>query len=80
MKNVYMAYKTDSWHSYASRDIIGVGSTHDDAIAICQAQAKKERSSISGQEMFNLENINQTQGYKGEGEFVIEEIQLNTLL
>lgn len=79
MKN-YLVYKTDSWHSYASRDIIGVCSSKPIAIRICKQQATKEGEKIDSDQLFNLNNINQTQGYTGEGEFVIEPVEKNVLL
>lgn len=76
----FLVYKTDAWHSYASRDLIGVCSSHKVAVKICKEQAKKEGYKISKQELFNLNNIKQTQGYKGEGEFDFEEVETNILL
>ena len=78
---IYIVYKTDAWHSYASRDMIGVADCKVHAIHICQLQAKKESDEISEEELQNLSNLKQTQGYSGEGEFDFEEIeQLNTLI
>ena len=42
MKNVYIVYKTDAYHSYASRDVIGIATELIIAIDICKQQAKKE--------------------------------------
>jgi len=50
------------------------------AISICKKQAKKEGNKISSNELFNLNNIKQTQGYDGEGEFQFQEVQKNILL
>ena len=80
MKKVIIVYKTDAWHSYASRDIIGIATDKVIAIDICKQQAKKESTSIDQQEVWNLNHINQTQGYSGEGEFQLEEINTNSLL
>lgn len=80
MNEVFIVYKTDLWHSYESRDLIGIGTSIISALAICYQQAKKEGSKISDGEAWNLENLKQTQGYDGEGEFVIEEVQTDTLL
>tara|TARA_R100000781_G_scaffold113591_1_gene82399 strand:+ start:8522 stop:8764 length:243 start_codon:yes stop_codon:yes gene_type:complete len=79
METVFVVYKTDAHHSYASRDIIGIATDKNEAINICQLQAKKEGEVITTDEMFNLENITQTQGYNGEGEFQFEELELNKL-
>lgn len=80
MKSVLIVYKTDNWHSYASRDIIGVATSQEEAINICQLQAKKENEVITTNELFNLKGIKQSQGYEGEGEFQIEKVQTNKLL
>lgn len=82
MEEVFIVYKTDSHHSYKSRDIIGIATDKFEAIRICVIQSKKEGYPIkmsynSYQELFNLK---QSQSYKGEGEFQYESVQLNTLL
>lgn len=79
MKDVFLVYKTDAWHSYASRDLIGCATTKSKAVSLCVLQVEKEQEIISEDDLFNLNNINQTQGYKGEGEFVIETISVNKL-
>lgn len=76
---MFLIYKTDVWHSYDSRDLIAVATCFDMAISLCQKKAKKEGSKLSKYQLFNLSNIHQTQGYKGEGEFVIEEVTVNEL-
>ena len=77
---IYLVYKTDGWHSYASRDLIGVVTSKEKVIKICKQQAKKEGEIISKDQLFNLNNISQTQGYSGEGEFDFEEVEKNILL
>lgn len=77
---MYLVYKTDAHHSYASRDIIGVCTSHANCIKICRAQAKKEGEKIDQDQLFNLNNIKQTQGYSGSGEFQFEEFKTNILL
>lgn len=76
---MFIVYKTDTWHSFASRDQIGISETHLGAMNLCLQQAKKENEKLDEDQIFNLSNINQTQGYSGEGEFHIEEIELDTL-
>jgi hypothetical protein len=77
---MYLIYKTDTWHSYASRDLIGVATRQSIAIKICKEQAKKEGCKIDKEQLFNLNNIKQTQGYEGEGEFHYEEVETNKLI
>ena len=76
---MFLIYKTDNWHSFASRDLIAVSYSFEDAISLCKEQADKESETIDNDQLFNLNNIKQTQGYKGEGEFDIDEVQVNTL-
>lgn len=80
MAKVFIVYKTDTRHSYASRDTIGVATTKLNAIKICFMQAKKENQTIKDDQKWNLENIMQTQGYSGDGEFHYEEMEVNKLL
>lgn len=79
-EEVWMVYKTDPWHSYASRDLLGVGTSKANAIELVNQQVKKEGETLSEDEAFNIQNINQTQGYSGEGEFHMEQVSVNTLL
>jgi hypothetical protein len=62
---LFIVYKTDTWHSYNSRDIIGVATTLSNVYKICKAQAKKEGVKLDREQLFNLSNIKQTQGYSG---------------
>lgn len=80
MKTRFLVYKNDNFHSYASRDIIGVATTFLNAIKLCRAQAKKENIKLTEYDLFNLKEIKQTQGYEGEGEFFIEEVNQNQLI
>lgn len=80
MKQVFIVYKTDSHHSYASRDIIGVATTERKAIQICKWRATKENEKISKEQLINLGNMKQTQGYAGDGEFMYEAAQTNCQL
>lgn len=79
MKKVYAVYKTDAHHSYASRDLIGIATYFSSAQLLCHEQAKKEGYEIKGDEAYNLANLGQTQGYEGEGEFMFEKLDTNTL-
>ena len=80
MEKIFLVYKTDAHHSYASRDIIGVATSPELAVSICQQQAKKEHEELSDDDLFNLRNIAQTQGYDGEGEFQFESVNTDELL
>lgn len=80
MKEVFICYKTDNWHSYSSRDIIGIGTSVNEAFIICNTQSRKENQEFSEDDVFLLREKNQTQGYNGEGEFQIEPVNTNVLL
>ena len=78
---IFLVYKTDAWHSYASRDLIGVGTNLNNAIKLCKKQAKKDNVKIDSDQLFNLNNLKQTQGLNDcEFEFVIESIEKNVLI
>jgi hypothetical protein len=77
---MFILYKTDAQHSYASRDIISICDSKKIVIAMCHAKADKEGEKLSEDDLYNLENISQTQGYAGEGEFHFETFRPNILL
>lgn len=77
---MYLVYKTDNLHSFASRDVIGVATLKEQAIYLCTQKAKKEGNIIDKDQSWNLYNLNQTQGYSGNGEFDIEQVETNKLL
>ena len=75
----FIVFTCDNWHTNGSKDIIAVCSNLKNAIKIIKKQAKKDGQKISADDLYNLNNIKQTQGYEGEGEFLIEEYEQNTL-
>ncbi|HTN09214.1 hypothetical protein [Agriterribacter sp.] len=77
---MFLLYKTDTWHSYASRDLLAVCTTKPQVLRLCRLQALKENETLTSDDIFNLHTICQTQGYTGEGEFHFEEVKVNTLL
>lgn len=77
---MYLIYKTDCHHSYASRDLIGITGNKKTVLKLIKQQVKKEGEKLDSDQLFNLENISQTQGYEGKGEFHFEEVETNKLL
>lgn len=77
MKKVTVLYTCDLHHN--NKEFIGVFTTKGNAIKAACEKASQEDESISDDDLYNLERINQTQGYTGFGEFIIEEIELNKL-
>ena len=77
---LYLVYKTDVWHTYPSRVLIGAGTDIHAAIQICTESASKEGKALNSTDLYHLTTIFQTQDYTGEGEFIIDKITINKLL
>jgi hypothetical protein len=77
MKTVTVLYTADSRHN--NKEMIGIFTTKGNAIKAAEEKAAQEDEKISDDDLYNLERINQTQGYMGFGEFMIEEVELNKL-
>ncbi len=77
MKTVTVLYTADSRHN--NKEMIGIFTTKGNAIKAAGEKAAQEDEKISDDDLYNLERINQTQGYMGFGEFMIEEVELNRL-
>jgi hypothetical protein len=77
---IYLVYKTDAWHTTDSKELIACCDTKKKAIRLIKQIADKDdNEKLSEDDIYNLEHINQTQGYAGSGEFLIEEIEKNVL-
>lgn len=78
---IYLLYKTDVWHTNASKELIGIGTTLYNALTLANEQAKKEGEPELSEYTYNfLRDIYQTQDYSGVGEFLIEKTETNKLL
>lgn len=75
----YIVFTCDIWHTHTSKNIIAVCSNFKIAIRLIKQHAKKEGVKITKDDIYNLENIKQTQNYEGMGEFIIEEMEQNKL-
>jgi hypothetical protein len=80
MKTLFLLYATDTWHTHQSKNLIAVCSSKEQAINMAQMHAKSEDEEISQDDLFNLEKLDQTQNYQGEGEFLIEYATINTFI
>ena len=79
MRKTCLVYETDAWHSYASRDVIGVCTTFANCMKVIRKNIKEnDREKLSDDDKWNLENIGQTQGR--EYNYFIEEVEKNVLL
>ena len=75
-----LVYKTDNWHSYASRDIIAICRTSVRAIAMIKKHAKKNGEKLSKEDLQFLRDKKQTQRASGDGEYQFEDLPINELL
>lgn len=76
---MYIIFKTDDWHSQASEDLIALAENKEIAIDLIRDHAKKENEVLNTNDIFHLNELNQTQGYKGEGEYSMKNEDLNIL-
>ena len=76
---MFIIYKCDTWHSDDSKQIIAIATTLKNAVNLCQEKAENEGETLSEHDRELLKSIKQTQGYEGEGEFLIEEADTNIL-
>ncbi len=80
MERIILIYKTDNHHSNDSKRVIAIAENEFKAIDLIKFYARRGDCEITDDDIFCLDNYNQTQGYEGEGEFVIEEVYLNTFV
>ena len=79
MRNTYLIYSTDAWHSYTSRDIIGVGTSIPNCMKVIRAHIRKYGcDKLTEDNKFELEHYRQTQGRSTN--YFIEVIKKNVLL
>jgi hypothetical protein len=72
-----LVYKTN--HSFHSRDLIAVCTHRTAALTIIKEKAEQEGEILTKDDKYNLERLDQTQGY-AQGEFVLETVETNVLL
>ena len=79
MSKIYLVYTADAWHSYSSREIIGVCTTLENCMKVIRADIRKgDKEKLSEDDKKMLEYQRQTQG-RNEN-YDIEEVEKNTLL
>lgn len=80
-KELFIVYKCDNWHSNNnSKQLIGVAETLKHALTIIEQFADNEDVELDVEFYYQLTTMLQSQNYEGEGEFIIEIVQKNTLL
>lgn len=80
MKTIFHIYKTDAHHTISTRELVSIATSKEIAIHLIDQIASEEGAHIDEEQYKLLHMINQTQGYTGDGEFVIEEIKVNIML
>jgi hypothetical protein len=81
MQHVILVFRTDMWHSYESRDLIGVCTDRVKAFEVIKQAVEEEGIPPLSEEQIDLLNrLGQTQDYHGKGEFYTEIYDINTLL
>jgi hypothetical protein len=72
--NIFLAYTTDDWHTEFSKSLIGAAANINTAIELCRGAVDNIR--LNEEDIQQLIDMRQTQGYRGNGEFIIEETEL----
>lgn len=76
MKTVYLIFRTDAWHSYASRELLYIGDDLDSTIAQIEAHTE-----CTEEQAEQLREYGQSQCNEGvDYEFEIKEVELNTFV
>lgn len=76
MKTVYLVFRTDSWHSYASRELVYIGDDLDCTIAQIEAHTDCTKKQAEQLREFGQSQCNEGVDY----EFDIEEYEINTFV
>lgn len=76
MKNVFILFACDAWHTNESRRILTVGTSLDWCQKIAKRHAEEEEDPLSDEALEQLKSTNQTQGL--DENYLIEEFSLNS--
>lgn len=79
---IYLLFETDVWHSGMSKDLVGVSDSLSGLVEMAHKRALKvDGEKLNEEQVWNLINIGQTQGYMGDniGEFDTQVETLNEL-
>ncbi|MDY3548901.1 hypothetical protein PG291_09835 [Riemerella anatipestifer] len=77
MKNAYIIFTTDKWHSNESKTIEYVTDNFQKAIElIAEISRERYRKELSKSDLYMLKNKKQTQGFDEEIEYMIEEYKV----
>ena len=80
-KVIFLVYTCNEWHETSSKTLIAVASTKDKAISMIKRHAAGiDDCQLCPDDINNLERINQTQGYEGGNEFMIEPFEIDSFV
>jgi len=74
-----IVYTSDFNHMHSSKRVLAVCSSIEKVIELCKADSEINNNELSSEQIELLKTIEQTQGC-AEYEYIIEEIEINTLL
>ncbi len=77
---IFLLFKTDVWHTHDSKELIAIGTTLEGAINLAVFHAKVSGDELTQEQLGLLRTIKQTQGYCGEGEYLIQNFFTGMLL
>lgn len=76
----FLLYKTDPWHTHDSKELLAICDTAESALSLAEMDAIQEGFPLKPEDLDQLVTMNQTQGYWGDGEYLIDEIESNVLI
>lgn len=79
---MYLIFTTDHHHAHASKQLIGLATSKRYVVSIINEYCdQQEQKKLTEQDTMQLEHYSQTQSQEGRSvEFVVEELEVNTLL
>jgi hypothetical protein len=80
MTRIFLVYKISKGYAEHTKVLLGAATDINQILYICIKQAAKEEWTLPNTQIAHIEDKKCTYGYQGSGEFIYEQIQLNTLL
>lgn len=77
MKEVYIVWECDAWHSNASKEMVGVFSSKNNAVMAILDMVSTTSDEETDEVEKQLKEIGQTQGY--DTNYIIESYQLDVI-
>ena len=77
---MYLLLSTDLWHTRKSEKLLAICETKEKAIELAIKHSEKDGLKMTSEDILNLKNIGQTQGYSKELEYILLEQKVNKLI